>query len=64
MSALCLKVAHSASGLLLCWDFITSSPEPKPNKIADVEVKSLNNFIYVSKNTTFAVSFRIMSNLQ
>ena len=27
-------------GLLLCWDFIMSSPEPKPNKIADVEVKN------------------------
>jgi hypothetical protein len=41
-----------------------SSPGLKPNKIAADEVKSLNNFIYVSKNTTFAVSFRIMSNLQ
>jgi len=29
--------AANASGLLLCWDFITSSPELKPNKITDVE---------------------------
>jgi len=57
-------MATNASGLLLCWDFVTSSPEQEPNKIAAAEVKSLNNFIYVSKNTTFAVSFRIMSNLQ
>jgi hypothetical protein len=33
-------MAANASGLLLCWDFIMSSPELKPNKIADVEVKN------------------------
>jgi hypothetical protein len=27
-------------GLLLCWYFITSSPELKPNRITDVEVKN------------------------
>jgi hypothetical protein len=34
------KVAPNASGLLLCWDFMMSSPEPKPNKIVDDEVKN------------------------
>ena len=27
-------------GLLLCWYFITSSPELKPNRITDVEDKN------------------------
>jgi hypothetical protein len=35
-----LRIACNASGLLLCWHFIMSSPGPKPNKIADVEVKN------------------------
>ena len=34
------QVAANASGLLLCWDFIMSNPEPHPNKIADDEVKN------------------------
>jgi hypothetical protein len=34
------SIAHNASGLLLCWDFMMSSPEPKPNKIADDEVNN------------------------
>jgi hypothetical protein len=37
---LSLRIACNASGLLLCWGFITSSPGPKPNKIAHVEVKN------------------------
>jgi hypothetical protein len=31
---------HNVDGLLLCWHFIMSSPEPKPNKIADDEVNN------------------------
>jgi hypothetical protein len=34
------KLTHNASGLLLCWHFITSSPGPKPNKIAGDEVNN------------------------
>jgi len=34
------QMAANASGLLLCWDFITSSPGLKPNKIADDEVNN------------------------
>jgi hypothetical protein len=34
------KITANASGLLLCWDFMIVSPEPKPNKITDVEVKN------------------------
>jgi hypothetical protein len=26
--------------LLLCWDFIMSSPEPQPNRITDDEVSN------------------------
>jgi hypothetical protein len=33
-------LAANASGLLLCWDFKTSSPELKPNKIAADEVNN------------------------
>jgi hypothetical protein len=33
-------MACNASGLLLCWDFIFVSPQPKPNKIAADEVKN------------------------
>jgi hypothetical protein len=33
-------MAHNASGLLLCWHFITVSTELKPNKIADDEVNN------------------------
>src|SRR5215203_4677958 len=33
-------MAHSVQGLLLCWNFIMSSPELKPNKITDDEVKN------------------------
>ena len=34
-----LGMTHNVDGLLLCWYFITVSPEPKPNKITDDEVK-------------------------
>jgi hypothetical protein len=34
------KLAHSASGLLAVLAFITSSPEPQPDKIADDEVNN------------------------
>jgi hypothetical protein len=30
----------NASGLLLCWDFITVSRQLKPNEIADDEVNN------------------------
>jgi hypothetical protein len=33
-------MAYNVYGLLLCWLFIMSSPEPKPNKIADDEVNN------------------------
>jgi hypothetical protein len=33
-------MAANASSLLLCWDFITSSQGPQPNKIADAEVNN------------------------
>lgn len=33
-------MTHNGQGLLLCWNFITSSPELKPNKITDDEVKN------------------------
>jgi len=33
-------MTHNVNGLLLCWYFIIVSPELKPNKIADVEVKN------------------------
>jgi hypothetical protein len=31
---------HNVRGLLLCWDFIMSSPQLKPNKITDDEDKN------------------------
>jgi hypothetical protein len=34
------KLAGNGQGLLLCWNFIMSSPELKPNKITDDEVKN------------------------
>ena len=33
-------MAYNEQGLLLCWYFITSSPELQPNRITDVEVKN------------------------
>jgi hypothetical protein len=33
-------ITANASGLLLCWYFMMSSPEPKPNKIAADEVSN------------------------
>jgi hypothetical protein len=33
-------VAGNVQGLLLCWDFIMSSPELKLNRITDVEDKN------------------------
>jgi hypothetical protein len=32
--------AANVQGLLLCWYFITSSPELMPNRISDVEDKN------------------------
>ena len=34
------KLAANEQGLLLCWYFIMSSPELKPNRINDDEVKN------------------------
>jgi hypothetical protein len=34
------KIWANVDGLLLCLNFITVSREPKPNKIADVEVNN------------------------
>jgi hypothetical protein len=34
------SMTANASGLLLCWQLIMSSPEAKPNKIADDEVNN------------------------
>lgn len=34
------KLVYNEQGLLLCWNFITSSPELKPNRITDDEDKS------------------------
>jgi len=33
-------ITANVQGLLLCWYFITSSPELKPNRITDDEVKN------------------------
>ena len=33
-------IAANGQGFLLCWNFITSSPVLKPNKITDDEVKN------------------------
>jgi len=33
-------IAHNEQGLLLCWNFIMSSPELQPNRITDDEVKN------------------------
>lgn len=35
-----ISLTANEQGLLLCWNFITSSPELKPNKITDDEVKN------------------------
>lgn len=34
-----IKVAGNEQGLLLCWNLRSSSPELKPNRITDDEVK-------------------------
>jgi hypothetical protein len=34
------RIATNEQGLLLCWYFIMSSPELKPNKITDDEDKN------------------------
>jgi hypothetical protein len=33
-------MTHNVHGLPLCWHLKMSSPEPKPNKIADNEVNN------------------------
>ena len=39
-SYLSCGMTANGQGLLLCWNFIMSSPELKPNKITDDEVKN------------------------
>ena len=40
MEVVILKLPTTDKGLLLCWNFMMSSPELKPNKITGVEVKN------------------------
>jgi hypothetical protein len=37
------NITHNGQGLLLCWNLYSSSPELKPNKITDDEVKNKNS---------------------
>ena len=55
-----VKIATNVQGFLLCWYFIMSSPELKPNRINDDEVKNKSSIEFGQPELLLIANKRIL----